>query len=44
MLFIKVPDRILLIDPDSKTVAEIIAGPSTTGSGANPANLGSEIK
>jgi hypothetical protein len=44
MLFIKLPDRILLIDPDSKTVAEIIAGPATTGSDANPANSGSENK
>ena len=44
MLFIKLPDRILLIDPDSKTVAEIIAGPSTTGSGVSPVNSGPEIK
>ena len=36
LLFIKLPDRILLIDPDSKTVAEIVAAPATTGSGANP--------
>jgi hypothetical protein len=40
MLFIKLPDRILLIDPDNKTVAEIVMGPATTGSGANPANQG----
>lgn len=34
MLFIKLPDRILLIDPGSKTVAEIVpAGSATTGSG-----------
>ncbi|MEA2988439.1 MAG: hypothetical protein QOG83_1150 [Alphaproteobacteria bacterium] len=38
MLFIKLPDRILLIDPDSKTVAEIVATPATTGSGASPAS------
>ena len=31
-LFIKLPDRILLIDPDSKAVAEIVGGPATTGS------------
>jgi hypothetical protein len=37
-LFIKLPDRVLLIDPDSDTVAEIIphpfifGAPSTTGS------------
>ena len=36
LFFIKLPDRILLIDPDNKTVAEIVAGPATTGSGANP--------
>jgi hypothetical protein len=30
-LFIKLPDRILLIDPDTKTVAEIVGGPLTTG-------------
>ncbi|HEY3658501.1 MAG TPA: hypothetical protein VGL34_26320 [Steroidobacteraceae bacterium] len=38
MLFIKLPDRILLIDPDRQAVAEIVAGPATTGSGANPAS------
>jgi hypothetical protein len=31
-LFVKLPDRILIIDPDSKTVAEVVAGPATTGS------------
>jgi hypothetical protein len=31
-LFVKLPDRILIIDPDSKTVAEIVAAPDTTGS------------
>jgi hypothetical protein len=31
-LFVKLPDRILIIDPDSKTVAEIVAAPATTGS------------
>jgi hypothetical protein len=36
MLFIKLPDRILLIDPDRQAVAEIVAVPATTGSGANP--------
>src|SRR5258705_11845809 len=30
-LFVKLPDRILIIDPDSKTVAEIVAAPATTG-------------
>jgi hypothetical protein len=32
MLFIKLPDRILLIDPGSRAVAEIVIAPSTTGS------------
>ena len=41
-LFIKLPDRILLIDPDTKTVAEIVGAPATTGSqsGASPMNPG----
>src|SRR5258706_16416737 len=30
-LFIKLPDRVLLIDPDTKTVAEIVGAPATTG-------------
>jgi hypothetical protein len=30
-LFVKLPDRILLIDPDTKLVAEIVGGPATTG-------------
>ncbi|MEA2982898.1 MAG: hypothetical protein QOF09_4721 [Alphaproteobacteria bacterium] len=36
MLFVKLPDRILLIDPDSQAVAEIIMNPVTTGSGSTP--------
>jgi hypothetical protein len=39
-LFIKLPDRILLIDPDTKEVAEIVGGPMTTGSPSGPANAG----
>ena len=35
-LFIKLPDRILLIDPHSKTVAEIVGAPATTGSDVHP--------
>ena len=31
-LFIKLPDRILLIDPDTRTVAEIVGMPATTSS------------
>ena len=34
MLFIKLPDRIVLIDPDSQVVAEIVMAPVTTGSGS----------
>jgi hypothetical protein len=36
MLFIKLPDRILLIDPDNKMVAEIVGGPATTGANPGP--------
>jgi hypothetical protein len=32
-LFIKLPDRILLIDPDTGTVAEIVGATDTTGAG-----------
>jgi hypothetical protein len=32
-LFVKLPDRILLIDPDTHLVAEIVGAPATTGSG-----------
>jgi hypothetical protein len=42
-LFIKLPDRVLLIDPDTKTVAEIVGAPGTTGSsqsGTSPTNAG----
>ena len=37
MLFVKLPDRILLIDPDSRAVAEIVMAPSTTGNAPAPA-------
>ena len=33
--FVKLPDRVLLLDPDTKTVVEIVAGPETTGAGSN---------
>jgi|SRR5712671_7359124 hypothetical protein len=36
MLFIKLPDRILLIDPDNKMVTEIVGGPATTGANPGP--------
>jgi hypothetical protein len=37
-LFIKLPDRILLIDPDTLAVAEIVGAPTTAGSGPSPAS------
>jgi hypothetical protein len=36
LLFVKLPDRIILIDPDTKLVAEIIMDATTTGS--NPSS------
>lgn len=36
MLFIKLPDRIVLIDPDTQVVAEIVMTPVTTGAGTAP--------
>lgn len=32
LLFVKLPDRIMLIDPDTKLVTEIIMDSGTTGS------------
>lgn len=34
LLFVKLPDRILLIDPDTKLISEIVSEPATTGSAA----------
>jgi hypothetical protein len=34
LLFVKLQDRILLIDPDTKLVSEIVTEPATTGSTA----------
>ncbi|WP_426437390.1 hypothetical protein [Bradyrhizobium genosp. P] len=34
LFFVKLPDRILLIDPDTKLVSEIVTEPTTTGSTA----------
>ena len=39
LLFVKLPDRVILIDPDSKLVTEIVMDDTTTGSnttGSNP--------
>jgi hypothetical protein len=41
LLFVKLPDRVLLIDPDSKLVTEIVMDDTTTGSnttGSNPSS------
>jgi hypothetical protein len=35
LLFVKLPDRVLLIDPDSKLVTEIVMEGATTGSNPN---------
>jgi hypothetical protein len=35
LLFVKLPDRILLIDPDTQLVTEIVMAPVTTGSGSS---------
>jgi hypothetical protein len=45
-LFVKLSDRILLIDPDTKLVAEIVGGPATTGrpSDASPTSPGSPTR
>jgi hypothetical protein len=37
LLFVKLPDRIILIDPDSKLVSEIVMDSSTT-TGSNPSS------
>jgi hypothetical protein len=34
LLFVKLPDRILLIDPDTKLISEIVTEPATKGSTA----------
>ena len=39
LLFVKLPDRVLLIDPDSKLVTEIVMDAATIGS--NPNSSGS---
>ena len=44
LLFIKLPDRILLMDPDSQAVAEIVMAPATTGTTPAPAPAGSPAR
>jgi hypothetical protein len=41
LLFVKLPDRILLIDPDEQTVAEIIPIGDTSGQGSSNTSPGS---
>jgi hypothetical protein len=41
-LFVKLKDRVLLIDPDTQTVAEIIPASATTGSGSGGGASGSQ--
>ena len=41
LLFVKLPDRVLLIDPDSKLVTEIVMDDSTTGSNTTGSNMDS---
>jgi hypothetical protein len=42
LLFVHLPDRVLLIDPDTKAVVEIVADHTTTGSGGS--NTGNDSK
>jgi hypothetical protein len=35
LLFVKLPDRILIIDPSNQLVAEVVPADATTGSGAD---------
>jgi hypothetical protein len=42
LLFVHLPDRVLLIDPDTKAVVEIVADQTTTGSSGS--NTGSDSK
>jgi hypothetical protein len=40
LLFVKLPDRILLIDPDNKLVTQIVTDSATTGSSTTVSNTG----
>ena len=40
LLFVKLPDRILLIDPDNKLVTQIVMDNTTTGSSTTGSNTG----
>jgi hypothetical protein len=41
LLFVKLPDRVILIDPDSKLVSEIVMDADSATTGSNSANPGS---
>jgi hypothetical protein len=41
LLFVKLPDRIVLIDPDTKRVTEIVGDETTTGSNTAGSNMNS---
>jgi hypothetical protein len=46
LLFVKLPDRVLLIDPDNKVVTELVmdsgaSSDTTTGSNSGSSNTGS---
>jgi hypothetical protein len=40
LLFVKLPDRIVLIDPDNKLVTQIVMDNTTTGSSTTGSNTG----
>ncbi|KRR07330.1 hypothetical protein CQ12_00645 [Bradyrhizobium jicamae] len=40
LLFVKLPDRIVLIDPDNKLVTQIVMDSATTGSSTTGSNTG----
>jgi hypothetical protein len=44
LLFVKLPDRVILIDPDSKQVAEIVMDSDSTTTGPNSTTTGSSSK
>ena len=39
LLFVKLPDRIVLIDPDTKLVTEILMNAATTGSNPSSSSM-----
>jgi hypothetical protein len=41
LLFVKLPDRVILIDPDSKLVSEIVMDADSATTGSNSATTGS---